>query len=63
MTEADNAPGGSPGADQAAQAPLEPPAAAALTLTAPPPPQPGAATAAPSLAPAVDPAALPGLDA
>jgi len=65
MTEADNAPGGSPGAGQAAQAPLEPPAATAatLTLTAPPPPQPVAATAAPTLAPAVDPSALPGLDA
>ena len=46
-------------------APLQPPAAteAALTLTAPPPPQPVAATAAPRMAPAVEAAALPGLDA
>jgi uncharacterized protein YaaN involved in tellurite resistance len=45
--------------------PLQPPTATApgLVLTAPPPSQPVAATAAPSLAPAVDPAALPGLDA
>ena len=45
-------------------APLQPPAAAAtLTLNAPPPPQPVAATAAPRMAPAVEAAALPGLDA
>ncbi len=45
-------------------APLQPPTAAAtLTLTAPPPPQPVAATAAPRMAPAVEAAALPGLDA
>ena len=46
-------------------APLQPPAgtAAALTLTAPPPPQPVATTAAPRMAPAVEAAALPGLDA
>ena len=45
-------------------APLQPPAAAAtLTLRAPPPPQPVAATAAPRMAPAVEAAALPGLDA
>ncbi|MGZ4627350.1 toxic anion resistance protein [Oryzihumus sp.] len=49
------------------QAPLQPPAVVpgepVLTLTAPAPPQPVAATAAPRLAPAVEPAALPGLDA
>ena len=45
-------------------APLQPPAtASALTLTAPAPPQPVAATAAPRMAPAVEAAALPGLDA
>ena len=46
-------------------APLQPPtgATAALTLTAPPPPQPVATTAAPRMAPAVEAAALPGLDA
>ena len=46
-------------------APLQPPAAAeaSLTLTAPPPPQPVATTAAPEMAPAVEAAALPGLDA
>ena len=46
-------------------APLQPPAgsAAALTLTAPAPPQPVAPTAAPRMAPAVEAAALPGLDA
>ena len=45
-------------------APLQPPTAAAtLTLTAPSPPQPVAATAAPRMAPAVEAAALPGLDA
>ncbi len=45
-------------------APLQPPTAAAtLTLTAPPPPQPVAATSAPRMAPAVEAAALPGLDA
>jgi uncharacterized protein YaaN involved in tellurite resistance len=62
MTDVDNSPGGQ---TQAAQAPLQPPetTGSALTLTAPPPPQPVAATAAPSLAPAVDQAALPGLDA
>jgi uncharacterized protein YaaN involved in tellurite resistance len=45
--------------------PLQPPAATAssLALTAPPPPAPVAATAAPSMAPAVEAAALPGLDA
>jgi uncharacterized protein YaaN involved in tellurite resistance len=50
---------------QPANQPLQPPLAAesVLTLTAPPPPQPVAATAAPRMAPAVDPAALPGLDA
>jgi uncharacterized protein YaaN involved in tellurite resistance len=50
---------------QQANEPLQPPAGAesALTLTAPPPPQAVAATAAPRLAPAVDAAALPGLDA
>jgi uncharacterized protein YaaN involved in tellurite resistance len=44
--------------------PLTPPAPAesVLTLTPPAPPQPVAATQAPKLAPAVDPAALPGLD-
>ena len=45
-------------------APLQPPAtAAALTLTAPAPPPHVAATAAPRMAPAVEAAALPGLDA
>src|SRR5687768_13160171 len=46
-------------------APLQPPAAAetSLTLTAPPPPQPVATTSAPEMAPAVEAAALPGLDA
>jgi uncharacterized protein YaaN involved in tellurite resistance len=50
---------------QPANQPLQPPLAAesVLTLTAPPPPQAVAATAAPRMAPAVDPAALPGLDA
>jgi uncharacterized protein YaaN involved in tellurite resistance len=50
-------------ADQAQ--PLQPPTGAepSLTLTAPPPPAPVAATAAPRLAPAVDTAALPGLNA
>ena len=67
MTEADNAAGGgATGAQPAAQAamPLQPPTATApgLILTAPAPSQPVAATAAPSMAPAVDPAALPGLD-
>ncbi|TWD79339.1 uncharacterized protein YaaN involved in tellurite resistance [Kribbella amoyensis] len=69
MTEADNTQGAgsaaSAGAGAAAQvSPLQPPTATApaLVLTAPEPPQPVAATAAPSLAPAVDPAALPGLD-
>src|SRR3954468_18404930 len=62
MTEADNTAGAAQAA--AAQAPLQPPTATAprLILTAPAPSQPVAATAAPSLAPAVDPAALPGLD-
>lgn len=46
-------------------APLQPPspAGASLTLTAPPPPPRVAATAAPRMAPAVEAAALPGLDA
>src|SRR6476469_11174297 len=46
-------------------APLQPPAdpAGGLTLTAPPPPQWVAETAAPKMAPAVEAAALPGLDA
>ena len=46
-------------------APLQPPspAGASLTLTAPPPPPHVAATAAPRMAPAVESAALPGLDA
>ena len=46
-------------------APLQPPAdpAGVLTLTAPPPPQRVADTAAPQMAPAVEAAALPGLDA
>ena len=45
--------------------PLQPPAAtgSGLTLTAPPPAQVVPATAAPRLAPAVEPSALPGLDA
>ena len=46
-------------------APLQPPtvSAAPLTLTAPAPPKPVAETAAPRMAPAVEAAALPGLDA
>jgi uncharacterized protein YaaN involved in tellurite resistance len=50
---------------QPASQPLQPPAAAeaTLTLTAPPPTQAVAATSAPRMAPAVDKAALPGLDA
>jgi uncharacterized protein YaaN involved in tellurite resistance len=50
---------------QPANQPLQPPLAAeaVLTLTVPPPTQPVAATAAPRMAPAVDAAALPGLDA
>lgn len=50
---------------QPAGQPLQPPLAAesVLTLTAPAPPLPVAATAAPRMAPAVDAAALPGLDA
>ncbi len=54
---------GTPG--QPASQPLQPPLAAesVLTLTAPAPPQPVAATAAPRLAPAVEPSALPGLNA
>ena len=46
-------------------APLQPPspAGASLTLTAPPPPPRVAATTAPRMAPAVEAAALPGLDA
>lgn len=62
MTEADNTAGAA--AAQPAVAPLQPPTATApgLILTAPPPSQAVAATTAPSLAPAVDAAALPGLD-
>ncbi|MBC7558886.1 MAG: toxic anion resistance protein [Dermatophilaceae bacterium] len=50
---------------QPAGQPPQPPLAAesVLTLTAPAPPLPVAATAAPRMAPAVDAAALPGLDA
>jgi uncharacterized protein YaaN involved in tellurite resistance len=64
MTEADNSQGAAAAQPAAAMAPLQPPTATApgLILTAPAPTQPVAATAAPSLAPAVDPAALPGLD-
>jgi uncharacterized protein YaaN involved in tellurite resistance len=43
-------------------APLQPPSASSLTLTAPEPPPTIAQTQAPELAPAIDPAALPGLD-
>jgi uncharacterized protein YaaN involved in tellurite resistance len=43
-------------------APLQPPSASPLTLTAPEPPPAIAQTQAPELAPAIDPAALPGLD-
>ncbi|TDW16009.1 toxic anion resistance protein [Kribbella kalugense] len=62
MTEADNTAGAA--AAQPAMAPLQPPTATApgLILTAPPPSQAVVATSAPSLAPAVDAAALPGLD-
>jgi uncharacterized protein YaaN involved in tellurite resistance len=64
MTEADHTAGAAGAAAQPAMAPLQPPTATApgLILTAPPPSQPVAATAAPSLAPAVDAAMLPGLD-
>ena len=50
---------------QPASQPLQPPLAAesVLTLTAPPPTQAVAVTSAPRMAPAVDAAALPGLDA
>jgi uncharacterized protein YaaN involved in tellurite resistance len=50
---------------QPASQPLQPPSRAesVLTLVAPAPPLPVAATAAPKIAPAVDAAALPGLDA
>jgi uncharacterized protein YaaN involved in tellurite resistance len=44
-------------------APLQPPTTSGLTLTAPEPPPTVARTQAPELAPAVDAAALPGLDA
>jgi uncharacterized protein YaaN involved in tellurite resistance len=49
-------------AGAAAPAPLAPPAASALTLTAPEPPARVAATAAPAMAPQVDPSTLPALD-
>jgi uncharacterized protein YaaN involved in tellurite resistance len=52
-----------PQAAAARPAPLQPPSASALTLTAPEPPAPVATTQAPELAPAIDAAALPGLDA
>jgi uncharacterized protein YaaN involved in tellurite resistance len=55
--------GATPAAAAARPAPLQPPSAGALTLTAPEPPAAIAQTQAPELAPAVDPAALPGLDA
>jgi len=51
-----------PGAAAARPAPLQPPSSSPLTLTAPEPPQAVAETQAPALAPAVDAAALPGLD-
>ncbi|SMQ61538.1 toxic anion resistance protein [Agreia sp. VKM Ac-1783] len=44
-------------------APLQAPSDSVLTLTAPEPVKPVAATSAPAMAPKVDPAALPGLDA
>ena len=50
------------GAAAARPAPLQPPLSSPLTLTAPEPPQAVAQTQAPALAPAVDAAALPGLD-
>ena len=50
------------GAAAARPAPLQPPLSSPLTLTAPEPPQLVAQTQAPALAPAVDAAALPGLD-
>ena len=50
-----------PGA--AAPSPLAPPDGNVLTLTAPPPPQPVIATQAPSIAPRIDPASVPALDA
>jgi len=49
-------------AGAAQPAPLQPPLSSPLTLTAPEPPQLVAQTQAPALAPAVDAAALPGLD-
>jgi uncharacterized protein YaaN involved in tellurite resistance len=51
-----------PTAAGAAQAPLAPPAANVLTLNAPTAPQPVAATAAPAMAPQIDPGTLPLLD-
>ena len=57
MTEAN------PSGAAAAPSPLAPPDGNALTLTAPPPPQPVAATQAPSIAPQIDPQAVPALDA
>ena len=51
------------GAAASQPAPLQPPLPSPLTLTAPEPPAPVAQTQAPALAPAVDAAALPGLDA
>ncbi len=51
------------GAAAARPAPLQPPLSSPLTLTAPEPPHVVAQTQAPALAPAVDAAALPGLDA
>ena len=52
-----------PAAQAPRPSPLQPPDPSPLTLTAPEPPAPVARTQAPELAPAVDPAALPGLDA
>ncbi|HEY5845218.1 MAG TPA: toxic anion resistance protein [Microlunatus sp.] len=57
MTEAN------PSGAAAAPSPLTPPGGDTLTLTAPPPPQPVAATQAPSIAPQIDPEAVPALDA
>jgi uncharacterized protein YaaN involved in tellurite resistance len=55
--------GATPAAAAARPAALQPPTSGSLTLTAPEPPPAIAQTQAPELAPAVDAAALPGLDA
>jgi uncharacterized protein YaaN involved in tellurite resistance len=61
MSEAN--PTGAAAAPSPMVSPLTPPEGNALTLTAPPPPQPVTTTQAPSIAPQVDAAAVPALDA